>query len=126
MGPQDHLGALLDGMGCTVCEEHVPGARIRLLAQRDDLLFLQLDCPGCGSTSLVFVADATVVPAAGPPPVAPEAVRLAGADPVSADDVLDMHAFLAAWTGDLDDLVRPAGHAGWAARPDLRRSGRSA
>ena len=54
MGPQGHLGALLDGMGCTVCEEHVPAERIRLLARRDDLLFLQVACPACGSTSLGF------------------------------------------------------------------------
>jgi hypothetical protein len=118
MGPQDHLGALLDGMGCTVCEEHVPADRIRLLARRDDLLFLQVDCPACGSTSLGFVADE---------PVPSEADRLADSAPITSDDILDMHAFLASWTGNLDGLVRPSG----APRrrrvgPDARRTGRSA
>ncbi|MCI0583666.1 MAG: hypothetical protein L0227_12400 [Chloroflexi bacterium] len=135
MGPQDRLGALLDGMGCTVCEEHVPGARIRLLARRDDLLFLQLDCPSCGSTSLGFVADGEVSPGGG---VAAEAARLADATPISSDDVLDMHAFLDSWTGDLGGLLGPGGavrrvaavgHAGPARRaggPASHRSGRSA
>src|SRR3990172_6440148 len=96
MGPQDHLRALSDGMDCTVCEERVPADRIRLLARRDDLLFLQVDCGACGSSSLGFVADAVAVP---------EAVRLAGGPPISADDVLDMHALLGSWTGDLETMV---------------------
>jgi len=139
MGPLDRLGALLDGMGCTVCDEHVPGARIRLLARRDDLLFLQLDCPACGSTSLGFVADDGIRPEVGRPDVlrpdvlrpdvvrpggsvAAEAARLADAAPVSSDDVLDMHTFLDSWTGDLAGLVRPAGRP----RSAPHRSGRSA
>ena len=118
MGPQDHLGALLDGMGCTVCEEHVPAERMRLLARRDDLLFLQVDCPACGSTSLGFVADE---------PVTSEADRLADGTPITSDDVLDMHALLASWTGDLGALVRPAGgRRARRAGPADRRTGRSA
>jgi hypothetical protein len=117
MGPQDRLGALLDGMGCTVCKEHVSGDRIRLLAHRDDLLFLQVDCLACGSTSLGFVADESVPP---------EVVRLADAAPISSDDVLDMHAFLASWTGHLDDLVRPARASRRPAGPGTLRTGRSA
>jgi hypothetical protein len=118
MGPQDRLGALLDGMECTVCEEHVPAERVRLLARRDDLLFLQVDCPACGSTSLGFVADERVVT---------EADRLADGTPITSDDVLDMHAFLESWTGDLGALVRPAGGPrARRARPPDRRTGRSA
>ena len=105
-------------MGCTVCEEHVPAERIRLLARRDDLLFLQVACPACGSTSLGFVADE---------PVTSEAERLADGIPVTSDDVLDMHAFLASWTGDLGALVRPVGgQRARRARPADRRTGRFA
>lgn len=83
-------------MGCTVCEERVSADRIRLLARRDDLLFIQVDCSACGSSSLGFVSEAVVASKAG---------RLDGASPVSSDDVLDMHAFLESWTGDLETLV---------------------
>jgi hypothetical protein len=58
MGPQDHLRALLDGMSCTVCEERVPADHLRLLARRDDLLFILADCEACGSSALGFVANA--------------------------------------------------------------------
>ncbi|MBA3876808.1 MAG: hypothetical protein C0498_07705 [Anaerolinea sp.] len=99
MGPQDHLRAFLDGFGCTVCEERVPAGRIRLLAWRDDLCYLQVDCAACGSTSFGFVTDE---------PIPSEADRLAGAS-ISPDDVLDMNAFLESWTGDLASLVRDSG-----------------
>ena len=118
MDPQDHLRALLDGVGCTVCEERVPADQIRLLARRDDLLFLQVDCRTCGSTSLGFIADELPATEADPG---------AGAAAVSADDVLDMHDLLEGWTGDLRSLVRGAGTPGLdRSRPGRRQAGRPA
>ena len=96
MDPLDHLLALPDGLRCTVCDERVPATRIRLLAWRDDLAFLQLDCAACASTTLGFVLDGR----------ADEPADLPESDPVSADDVLDMHQFLATWRGDLAGLLR--------------------
>ena len=52
MDPRDQLRPLLDGVGCTVCGSLVPAERIRILAHRDDLAFVELACPGCGSTTL--------------------------------------------------------------------------
>jgi hypothetical protein len=95
MDPLDHLLALPDGLQCTVCEKRVPATRIRLLAWRDDLAFLQIDCDGCASTTLGFVLGGeSEDESAGPAP-----------DPISTDDVLDMHQFLASWRGDLADLL---------------------
>jgi hypothetical protein len=95
MDPLDHLLALPDGLRCTVCDERVPATRIRLLAWRDDLAFLQIDCTSCASTTLGFVLGGQsedVEPAPTP-------------DPISSDDVLDMHQFLATWRGDLAGLL---------------------
>ena len=95
MDPLDHLLALPDGLRCTVCEERVPATRIRLLALRDDLAFLQLDCSACASSTLGFVlggrTDAPAPVHDGPP--------------ISTDDVLDMHQLLATWRGDLAGLL---------------------
>ena len=98
MDPLDHLRALPDGMPCSVCGERVPGASIRLLAWRDDLAFLQLECPSCLSTTLGFTFDgrAEAADADGGP----------GPAPISSDDVLDMHQLLAGWRGDLASLLR--------------------
>ena len=53
---------LLDGTTCTVCEERVPADNLRLLARREDLLFLEVACAACGSTALGFVTTETVRP----------------------------------------------------------------
>jgi hypothetical protein len=95
MDPLDHLLALPDGPRCSVCEERVPATRVKLLAWRDDLAFLQIDCAACLSTTLGFVLGGRADEPASPPPAAP----------VSADDVLDMHQLLATWRGDLTGLL---------------------
>ena len=95
MDPLDHLLALPDGLRCTVCDERVPATRIRLLAWRDDLAFLQIDCNACASTTLGFVLGGR----------SEAADARSAAEPISSDDVLDMHQFLATWRGDLADLL---------------------
>jgi hypothetical protein len=98
MDPLDHLLAFPDGHRCSVCEERVPAARVTLLAWRDDLAFLQIDCGSCFSTTLGFMLGGrTDEPAARPVPA-----------PISADDVLDMHQLLASWRGDLSGLLSTA------------------
>jgi hypothetical protein len=98
MDPLDHLGALPDGLRCTVCEERVPADRLTRLAWRDDLVFLQLDCGACLSTTLGFVlggrGDEPAEPVVPPQPA-----------PISSDDVLDMHQLLTTWRGDLAGLL---------------------
>jgi hypothetical protein len=95
MDPLDHLDPLPDGLRCSVCDEPVPVARVRLLARRDDLVFLQIDCPACSSATLGFVLDGRMDGAA------PAIDR----PPIDADDVLDMHELLAGWQGGLTGLL---------------------
>ena len=95
MDPLDHLLALPDGHRCSVCDERVPAARIKLLAWRDDLAFLQVDCGACFSTTLGFMLGGR----ADEPAPAPDRA------PISSDDVLDMHQLLASWRGTLSELL---------------------
>jgi hypothetical protein len=69
MDPRDDLDSLAGGVDCAACGELVPADRVRVLARRDDLAFVEIACPGCRSDSLgiVFRADA----AAEPSPVGP-------------------------------------------------------
>ena len=108
MDPQGRLPALPDGLACTVCEVRVPRERIRLLARRDGLAFVQSDCAGCGSTSLGFLLSDQIGGPAGP--AAPDAPVAPGT--ISADDVLEMHRFLEDWDGDLASLVGRGGGRG--------------
>ena len=94
MDPLDHVRASLDGTTCAVCDGSVPSGATQVLAHRDGLAVLHVDCPHCGSTSLAFIGGTS-----GP------SARGTSGDPVTADDVLDMHEFLHGWQGGLAALV---------------------
>jgi len=55
MDPRDDLDSLAGGVGCAACGEIVPGDAIRILARRDDIVFVEVACPGCRSESLGIV-----------------------------------------------------------------------
>jgi hypothetical protein len=57
MDPRDRPRPLHDGAACTACGATVPTGRIRVLAQRDDVAFVELDCPACDSTTLALLLD---------------------------------------------------------------------
>jgi hypothetical protein len=106
MDPLDHLLALPDGLRCTVCDERVPVTRIRTLARRDDLTFIEIDCEACASSTLGFLLDGRAEGSIG---AAIEGAPATG-DPITTDDVLDMHALLSTWHGDLAGLLAGDGH----------------
>lgn len=120
MDSPDWLRTQLRSFTCPACGRRYRGSRIRLLAERDGLFFVDLDCSRCGSHTVAIVtvdldeselaiADAsdlgrpleTAFEHLGEPlPV--------GAAPVTADDVLDMHQFLDGFEGDMHGLLRAA------------------
>jgi hypothetical protein len=101
MDPLDHLLALPDGLRCTVCDERVPATRIRTLARREDLTFIEIDCDACASSTLGFLLAGQT----DEPSPALEPAPAPGSNPITSDDVLDMHELLASWRGDLADLL---------------------
>jgi hypothetical protein len=91
MDPLDHARPDPDGTTCAVCEGPVPAESIHLLARRDDLAFVQLECGACRSLTLAFVLASR-----------PGATAAA---PVTGDDVLEMHDLLSGWHGGLRELL---------------------
>jgi hypothetical protein len=99
MDPRDGPD-VIDGAECAACGRPVPAAATRVLAQREDLAFVELGCVACGSVSLAIRLGSAGWGASD---------GMAAGDPVlsiGADDVLDMHLFLAGYRGDLRGLVR--------------------
>lgn len=110
----DHRGlrARLAGAACTSCGAAIPGDRIDVLADRGDIAFVELSCPSCDSRTMGLVlgtdsgTQAAILDTALHPELDPASeARLAGAPPISIDDVQAMHAFLATWTGDAHSLL---------------------
>ena len=58
MDPRDDLDSLADGVDCAACGRFVPTDRIRVLARRDDIAFVEIHCPACRSESLGIVIAA--------------------------------------------------------------------
>jgi hypothetical protein len=112
MDPRDRLQPFANGVDCAVCGGLVPMDRIRILARRDDLAFLELTCAACKSESLgIVVAGRSDGPgtrqAYGEFEAADDA-RFHDAPPIGADDLLVARELLR--RGGIDALVRRAGN----------------
>jgi transcription elongation factor Elf1 len=121
MDSPDWLRTQLTSFTCPACGRRYRGSRIKLLAERDGLFFVDLDCSRCGSHTVAIVTverdetelsiiDASDIELA----VDLEPEHLGellpeGTDPVNADDVLAVHELLAGFEGDMYALLGAAG-----------------
>ncbi|HUQ78510.1 MAG TPA: hypothetical protein VM427_06540 [Patescibacteria group bacterium] len=119
MDPRDDLDSLAGGVGCAACGELVPTDRVRVLARRDDIAFVEIQCVACRSESLAIVigaspsaepvrpASAGRVEAASDRPYGEfgpgDAARFRDARTIGAADLERVHELLA--RGGLDALV---------------------
>jgi hypothetical protein len=121
MDPRDRPPPLPDGAACTACGAPVPTGRIRILARRDDLAFIELACDGCGSAALGLLVPAgspdgaPVLDVAGDQPDTARTPAITTIRPISEADVDSVRADLAAWDGDL---------VGWLDAVERRDQGR--
>ncbi len=89
MDPRDDLDSLAGGVDCAACGSFVPTDRIRVLARRDDISFVEIDCPSCRSESLGIVIANDGEPSGsaygefGPP----DEERFREALPIEVDDI---------------------------------------
>jgi hypothetical protein len=108
MDPRDGPDGV-ESAECAACGRPVPAEATRVLARREDLAFVELGCTACGSVSLAIRLGSIGGGNTGDR-------DLGGRDTsIGADDVLDMHLFLAGYRGDLRGLV---GRAAERRRPD--------
>lgn len=117
MDGADWLRTQLTSFGCATCGHAYDPGRIRILAQREELFFVDLSCETCGAQAVAVVtvqaADGAAIraeagelePARAGGPDGPDA----SGPPVGVDDLLDMSRFLAGFDGDFRSLLREAG-----------------
>src|SRR6186997_2824500 len=117
MDSPEWLRTQLTSFTCPACGRRYRGSKIRLLAERDGLFFVDLDCSRCGSHTVAIVtveldeAELSIIDASDielsvdlvPDHLGeelPENLAL-----VTADDVLEMHELLAGHEGDIRTLL---------------------
>jgi hypothetical protein len=105
------LTSELAAFSCAACGQPYGEAQVRLIAQREELYFVDLSCPHCGSQAVAIVTI-QIDGEPGAMEVAQDARReepvvrtVDGAPSITVDDVLDAHALLRDFEGDLDELV---------------------
>lgn len=97
--------------GCAACGQAYGRGHIQLIAQREELFFVDLSCPRCGSQAVAIVTiqvDGEMATLEGGELVRahqPEADAASDGPPISADDVLDAHEVLAGFDGDVYQLI---------------------
>jgi hypothetical protein len=91
---------------CVHCRQRFSLDDMRVVGRNGNLWVLAVRCPECASQSFVAAVvgehdDGTTIEAAAIDLIEEEDVEQAGgAEPVSVDDVLDMHEYLEEFDGD--------------------------
>jgi hypothetical protein len=108
MDGAEWLRTQLTSFGCAACGQAYEAGRIRVLAERDGLFFVDLACTHCGTQAVAIVTiqlDEDQLPQADARELTPLDDTASQREPVSADDVLEIHALLDGFQGDVARLL---------------------
>jgi hypothetical protein len=120
MDGSEWLKTQLTSFGCAACGQAYESGRIRLLAERDGLYFVDLGCSHCGTQAVAIVTiqtdadDEPHIDAGEHSTVELFHEAEPEADPISADDVLSVHQLLDGFAGGVDELLERLGGRGAA------------
>ena len=110
MDAEGWLTSELATFACAACGEAYGEGHIHLIAQREELYFVDLSCDHCGSQAVAIVT--IEIDGETPTLETGDLVRAdqddsdepGGGPPVSVDDVLDAHRLLEGFEGDIHRL----------------------
>jgi hypothetical protein len=92
---------------CPVCGRSLKGCEVQVLSHEEERFHLQVTCAQCQVTFIVVLAIAggavEEIEKAMPEPVM-EAV--ASAEPISVDEILDLHLYLKNFQGTFKELIQ--------------------
>jgi hypothetical protein len=92
---------------CPVCGRSLKGCDVQVLSHEEERFHLQVTCAQCSVTFIVVLAIAggaveeieKVIPERDLEPVA-------AAEPITVDEILDLHLFLKSFQGTLTELIQ--------------------
>ena len=111
MDAEGWLTSELASFGCAACGQPYGEAHMRLIAQREELYFVDLSCPHCGSQAVAIVTiqiegETATLDGGELVPAHPQDGRAdVSAPAITVDDVLDARALLADFEGDVHQLI---------------------
>ena len=95
---------------CPVCGRSLKGCQIEVLSHEDERFHLQVTCAQCQVTFVVVLAIAGG--GVGESEIAEPAVEpVAQVEPISVDEILDVHLYLRDFQGTLTDLIQHPDHS---------------
>jgi hypothetical protein len=95
---------------CPVCGRSLKGCDVQVLSHEDERFHLQVTCAQCQVTFIVVlaIAGAAVEEVESVEPVEEPVAR---AEPISVDEILDLHLYLKGFQGTLKELVHQPDHS---------------
>ena len=97
---------------CPVCGRSLKGCDVQVLSHEDESFRLQVTCAQCQVTFIVVLAIAggALSGIESEIDTAPEPAR-AVAEPISVDEILDLHLYLKGFQGTLTELIHQPDHS---------------
>jgi hypothetical protein len=96
---------------CPVCGRSLKGCDVQVLSHQDERFHLQVTCAQCQVTFIVVLAIAggamEEIETATPKPAEEP---LPAAEPISVDEILDLHLYLKSFQGTLRELIHQPDH----------------
>jgi hypothetical protein len=97
---------------CPVCGRSLKGCDVQVLSHEDERFHLQVTCAQCQVTFIVVLAIAGgAVEEVESAAVEPAAEPAARAEPISVDEIIDLHLYLKTFQGTLRELIHQPDHS---------------
>jgi hypothetical protein len=95
---------------CPVCGRSLKGCDVQVLSHEEERFQLQVTCAQCQVTFIVVLAIAGAAVEETEPAVEEAPVAHAAAEPISTDEILDVHLYLKNFQGTLRELIHQPDH----------------
>lgn len=95
---------------CPVCGRSLKGCDVQVLSHEDERFHLQVTCAQCQVTFIVVLAIAGAAVEETETAVDEAPAEHVAAEPISTDEILDVHLYLKSFQGTLRELIHQPDH----------------
>lgn len=96
---------------CPVCGRSLKGCDVQVLSHEDESFRLQVTCAQCQVTFVVVLAIAGGAMEEIENSVVEPAEPVVEAEPISVDEILDLHLYMKNFQGTLTELIQQPDHS---------------